>query len=141
MKRREFINTGLVSVATGLVAPKLALAGDNQQTMAGGVFFTKKNPGRWGEKVASHLPNVETESAREKVIVKVTTAHGMDGYNHYIVKHVLLDQKYNYLDEKIFNPMKDKVPESTFTLENYKGYIHVLSMCNQHDVWLKGVKI
>jgi len=140
MQRRDFINLGLVSAGVGLVAPGVAIAG-KKQNLAGGVYYTEKNPGRWAKKVAGHLPNIEIKNKGSKVDVTVTTAHGMDGYEHYIVKHVLLDQNYKFLDEKMFDPMKDKVPVSSFTLENYKGYLHVLSMCNKHDVWLKGVKI
>lgn len=141
MERRDFINLGVAGSIGSLLLPGSALAGNDQQNMAGGVFFTKQNPGRWSKKIAGHLPNIEIERNKGKVTVKVTTAHGMDGYKHYIVKHVLLDQNFNFLDEKMFDPMKDKIPASTFTLEKYKGTIHVLSMCNKHDVWLNSITV
>ena len=140
MERRDFINLGIVGAGSSLIMPGVAMAKKNQ-ILAGGVYITEKAPGRWKGKEAGHLPNIKIKDVDGKVTVTVTTAHGMDGYKHYIVKHVLLDQNYKYLDEKMFDPMEDKVPTSTFILKNYKGYIHVLSMCNKHDVWLKGVKI
>ena len=141
MERRDFINLGLAGSVGGLLMPGVALAGTDQKNMAGGVFYTKQNPGRWSKKIAGHVPNIEIERVNGKVTVQVSTSHGMDGYKHYIVKHVILDQNFNFLDEKMFDPMKDKTPASTFTLENYKGNIHVLSMCNQHDVWLNSMSI
>lgn len=140
MQRRDFINVGLIGASASLIAPGISHAGE-KQNLAGGVYYTEKNPGRWSKKVAGHLPNIKLIKQVDKLTVKVTTAHGMEGYEHYIVKHVLLDQQYNFIDEKMFDPMKDKAPVSEFTLENYKGYLHVLSMCNKHDVWLKGVKV
>ena len=141
MERRGFINLGLVGGIGSLLLPGVALAGNDQKNMAGGVFYTKQNPGRWSKKIAGHLPNIKIERDNGKVTVQVSTAHGMDGYKHYIVKHVMLDQNFNFLDENMFDPMKDKIPTSTFTLENYKGNIHVLSMCNKHDVWLNSINI
>ena len=141
MERRDFINLGLAGAVGSLLMPEYTLAGNDQKHMAGGVFYTKQNPGRWSKKIAGHLPNIKIERVNGKVMVQVSTAHGMDGYKHYIVKHVILDQNFNFIDEHMFDPMKDKIPISTFTLENYKGTIYVLSMCNKHDVWLNSKNI
>ncbi len=141
MQRRDFINLGLAGFGASFLAPEIVMAKNGQKNMAGGVFYTKQNPGRWSNKVAGHLPNIEVERKDGSVIVKVTTAHSMDGYKHYIVKHLLLDQDYNFLGEKVFDPMKDKIPYTKFTLENYKGTVYALSMCNLHDVWLNSVEL
>lgn len=142
MERRNFLHLSLVGVSGTILTPKLVLAGTKKQGVAGGVFYTKENPGRWSKKVAGHLPNIEIEqSANEASKIQVVTAHEMNAYKHYIVKHVLLDQNYNFLDEQLFDPMKDKTPTSIFTLDNYKGAFYVLSMCNKHDVWLNSAKI
>ena len=141
MERRNFIGLSIAGVGASLVSPKIAVAGNDEQAMAGGVFYTKQNPGRWSKKIAGHLPNIKIERDNGKVTVQVSTAHGMDGYKHYIVKHVILDKDFNFMDEKMFDPMKDKIPTSTFTLENYAGTIHVLSMCNKHDVWLNLINV
>ena len=120
MERRNFINLGIVGAGYSLVMPGIAMAKKNQN-LAGGIYFTEKSQGRWEGKAAGHLPNIKIKDVDGKITVNVTTTHGMDGYKHYIVKHVLLDQNYKYIDEKMFDPMKDKVPTSTFTLKNYKG--------------------
>ncbi|KAF3976973.1 MAG: hypothetical protein HFP77_09215 [Methylococcales symbiont of Iophon sp. n. MRB-2018] len=141
MQRRDFINLTAVSAGASLVVPVSAAFARSKDNAEGGVYFTKKNPGRWSNKVGGHLPNIKIKKYDNKINITVTTAHAMDGYAHYIVKHVLLDQNYNFLDEKMFDPTKDQVPVSNFTLENYKGYVHLLSMCNKHDVWLSGKKV
>ncbi|MCK4840295.1 MAG: hypothetical protein KAT04_00260, partial [Methylococcales bacterium] len=110
MQRRNFIGLSLAGVGISFLAPGTVEAKKISQQMVGGVFYTKQNPGRWSKKIAGHLPNIEIERSNGIVKVQLFTAHGMDGYKHYIVKHVLLDQDYNFLDEKIFNPMNDKAP-------------------------------
>ncbi len=141
MERRDFIGLSVAGVGASLLSSKLVAAETGQQSMAGGVYYTKENPGRWSKKIAGHLPNIEIQRNGGKITVQVVTAHGMDGYKHYIVKHVLLDQDYNYLDEKMFDPMKDEAPISSFELKNYKGTVYALSMCNKHDVWMNEAKI
>jgi len=65
----------------------------------------------------------------------------MNAYQHYIVKHILLDQDFNFIAEKLFDPTKDKIAVSDFNINNYKGTIHVLSVCNKHDTWLNSTVI
>lgn len=140
MNRRNFMRWGLAGAglmtlnATPLLAAETKTA---ELIGAGGLFYTKENAGRWAGKVATHLPTVEIE----KSTVKVTTAHEMNGFEHYIVKHVLLDKNYQFLDEHFFNPTVDKIAVSTFTLPNYKGTLHVLSLCNKHDLWLATIEL
>ncbi|MDD2661916.1 MAG: hypothetical protein PHY54_19905, partial [Methylococcales bacterium] len=107
MDRRDFIRLSVAGVGAGMVAPAMALADSGKQA-AGSIYYTKDAPGRWSDKVATHLPNIEIEKAGGKVAVKIVTAHEMKGYEHYIVKHVLLDQNYKFIDEYLFNPDKDK---------------------------------
>ncbi len=139
MKRRDFMRLGLAGAGLTVLntTPVLAETKNAQLIGAGGLFYTKENAGRWAGKVATHLPTVEIE----KLTVKVTTAHEMNGFEHYIVKHVLLDKNYQFLDEHLFNPTVDKVAISTFSLPNYSGTLHVLSLCNKHDLWLTTVEV
>lgn len=141
MERRDFIRLGVAGVGAGIVAPAMALADSGKQVGAGNIYYTKDAPGRWGDKVATHAPNIEIEKAGSKVTVKIVTAHEMKGYEHYIVKHVLLDQNYKFIDEYLFNPTKDKTAISTYTLHDYSGPIYALSMCNKHDLWLNGAQV
>jgi len=142
MERRNFIKFTVAGLGATVVAPSLALAEPAKQLPAGAdIFYTKDSPGRWSGKVATHLPSIQVEKADGKVIVKVITAHEVKGYEHYIVKHVLLDKDYKFLNEYLFDPTKDKEPVSTFTLENYQGTIYALSLCNKHDLWLNSAEV
>jgi superoxide reductase len=141
MERRDFIRLSVASVGAGIVMPTMAMADNGKQIATGNIYYTKDTPGRWSEKVATHLPNIEIQKMGENVAVKIVTAHEMKDYEHYIVKHVLLDQNYKFIDEYLFNPAKDKAAISTFTLRDYSGPIYALSMCNKHDLWLNGAEV
>ncbi|MEZ0184877.1 MAG: hypothetical protein AB9Q23_00645 [Candidatus Reddybacter sp.] len=109
--------------------------------MAGGVYFTKANPGSWSEKVGGHLPTIELVKSADDAVVKVATDHGMDAYAHYIVKHVVLDKDFNFIAEHMFDPTKDKVPISEISVGTYRGLINVLSVCNKRDTWLNTAQV
>ena len=139
MNRRNFMRLGLAGAGlmTLNATPLLAETKQAELIGAGGLFYTKENAGRFAGKIATHLPTIEIE----KSTVKVTTAHEMNGFEHYIVKHILLDKNYQFLDEHFFNPTTDKVAISTFNLPNYSGTLHVLSLCNKHDLWLNSIEL
>lgn len=140
MDRRKFIQLGLAGGASTLIAPEIILAA-TPGPMAGGVYYTTDAPGRWDKKVSSHLPNIEIEKQANSAKIQIITRHGMEDYEHYIIKHVLLDSNYRFIDEQQFTPGKDERPESEFTLEKYSGPIFALSVCNQHDTWLNMAEI
>ena len=142
MERRDFICLSVVSVGAGIIAPTIALANSENLVRGGSdIYYTKEDPGRWSEKVTTHLPNIEIEKAGAMITVKVATAHEMKGYEHYIVKHVLLDRNHKFIEEHMFDPAKDSEAISTFMLQDYSGPIYVLSMCNKHDLWLNGSEV
>lgn len=143
MDRRNFIRLGITSAVGTLVVPRSILAAGQsiEPGMAGGVFYTREAPGRWNKKVSSHLPNIEIDKKPEGTVIQVETRHTFDGYNHYIVKHVVLDKDYGFVDEHMFDPLKDEHPLSTFTLQDYSGPVFVLSVCNVHDTWLNSAVI
>ena len=130
MNRRGFIRLSALGVTAGIIAPTGVLA--SSSSMAGGVYYTKDAPGRWSKKVGGHLPTIEVSGKK----IQVTTSHGMTEYEHYIIKHTILNDKFEFITENMFDPMKDKAPISQFDLGNYTGRIHVLSACNKHDTWL-----
>ena len=140
MERRNFIRLGIAGIGGSIVVPELAIAKAAAPT-AGGIYYTKDTPGRWGKKVAGHLPNIELEKGKGSVSVRVNTGHEMKGYDHYIVKHILLDKNYNFLDDHMFNPMKDKAAISTFVVKGYHGPLYALSVCNKHDTWLNMIEV
>jgi superoxide reductase len=130
MDRRGFIRLSAFGASAGIIAPASVLA--SSSSMAGGVYYTKDAPGRWNKKVGGHLPTIEVSGKN----IQVTTSHPFDGYNHYIIKHMILNDKFEFIVENMFDPMKDKAPISQFSLDDYSGRIHVLSACNIHDTWL-----
>jgi len=146
MDRRSFVRLGIVSGAASFIAPALARAGSAtsllSSNLAGGVFYTKEAPGRWGKKVGGHLPRIKKEvDTAGKVKISVATAHPMSGYKHYIVKHMLLDKDFRFVAEKMFDPAKDKTPVSTFNLDKYSGPLYALSVCNKHDTWISVIEV
>lgn len=141
MERRNFIKLNMLGLGVSILAPSLSLAKNVTPSPVSDIYYTKESPGRWKEKVAGHLPAIGIEKAGGKITIKIVTSHEMKGYEHYIVKHVLLDKNYKFLDEHLFNPEKDNAAISTFTLENYTGAIYALSLCNKHDLWLNSATI
>lgn len=141
MKRRDFMRLSLVSAGAGFIAPSIAVASNNKQCNASrDIYYTKEHSGRWSEKVATHLPNIEIIKIGADTTVKIVTAHEMKAYEHYIVKHILLDKEYKFIDEHLFDPTKDSAA-STFVLKDYSGIVYALSMCNKHDIWLNSAEI
>lgn len=141
MDRKSFIQLLTLGSAAGIAMPTTATEEPKAMVkpngMAGGVYYTKDNPGRWGTKVGGHFPVVTVSGKR----VQIVTPHEMNEFEHYIVKHVVLDDNFDFIDEKRFNPKVDKAPISKFTLADYSGRIHVLSVCNLHDTWMNTAEI
>jgi superoxide reductase len=143
MDRRSFIQ-GIGAV--GVITPTFALATPTDKLcysdLAGGLFYTESAPGRWREKVATHLPQLEKQTTDEGMVkIRTVTNHEMRDYEHYIVKHILLNQDFKFLDEHFFNPTVEKKAVSEFEVNNYKGMLYVLSVCNKHDTWLNQIEI
>ncbi len=141
MNRRNFVRWLSTGTAAAVITPKIASAAGDCQAMAGGVFYTRERPGRWANKAGGHLPQLEITRHPAGIRLKALTAHEMRGFEHYIVKHVVLNQRYQFVTEKIFDPQKDEVALSEFDLGNYQGRVHVLSVCNKHDTWLNHIDI
>ena len=141
MDRRSFIRISLAGASTGIIAPQMVLAGSmgkiSHDKMAGGVYYTKESPGRWSKKAGSHSPILEKSDKG----IRVVTGHPMKPGEHWIIKHVLLDNNFQFIAENIFNPEKDKAAISSFELSGQKGAIYALSVCNLHDSWLSMIEV
>lgn len=136
MQRRLFLKgLGLVGIASSLTGSGIAMAGGRldpmQSKFAGSLFYTMEAPGRWAGKEASHVPMIE----RTGNMIEVTTGHEMDGYTHYIVKHILLDENLDFVAETMFNPEND-APISTYDITGMTSVLYAVSLCNKHDAWL-----
>jgi len=110
-------------------------------SLEGVLVFTKEKPGRWIDKVGSHLPSMTLLRKDEKIIITVMTMHEMQS-EHFIVKHLLLDQHFSLIGEKIFLPQSHQVAQSVHFLESsYQGVLFAVSICNKHDVWLESLVV
>lgn len=137
MERRDFIRLSVASAGASLAAPAIVFAAEEKPVPpAADIYYTKENQGRWAGKAATHLPTIEISKTAGETSVKIVTPHEMKGYEHYIVKHVLLDKDYKFINEHLFDPTKDSIAQSTFVLQNYSGPIYALSLCNKHDLWI-----
>lgn len=145
MDRRIFIKSSVLGSLTGVAANGListaSAAEAGMDRFAGSVYYTKDKPGRWSAKVGGHLPSiaVKGEGAERKAVL--LTAHEMKAYEHYIVKHILMDKDMKILGEKLFDPTKDKAASSEFYIGDYSGVLYAISMCNKHDTWLNSVSV
>ena len=135
MDRRNFIRFGVAATAGGLIVPSISLA-EGTMSGAGGIYFTKDQPGRWAAKAGGHAPMITLQKGDGQTAVEVVTPHEMKQYEHYIIKHILLDKDYNFIAEYMFDPDKDLQPRSEFKLDGYSGALFAISTCNKHDTWL-----
>ncbi len=132
MKRRDMIVTAFTGAAAIAALPRQAKAAPASWT---NVLYSQDNPGHWKGKEAGHAPVVVVSDGK----ISVRTNHPMTDA-HYIVSHAVTLDDGTFLDRKTFTP-KDE-PVSEFALPaGYKGGITVASTCNQHDVWIKEVKV
>lgn len=142
MKRRDFIRLSAAVTGVAAAAPVAGLAETCKPAGPGpDLYYTKETPGRWSGKEATHSPVIEISKSANETTVKILTPHEMKGFEHYIVKHILLDKDYKFLNEHMFDPTKDKIAASAFTLKNYSGSLYALSICNKHDLWLSSAEI
>ncbi len=140
MKRRDFIRLTAIS-AGATILPSISHATSKHSASTADLYYTKNSLGRWEGKAATHLPTIEVSKTKEEVTIKITTPHEMKGYEHYIVKHVLLDKDHKFLGEHLFDPTKETTPVSSYTLKNYIGTVYALSFCNKHDLWLNSADV
>ena len=145
MRRRDIIGVAGLALPAGVLAPRPAAAADPcvvnlESRMAGGVYLTREDPGRFPDKASGHVPMIDVQGESGGTLnVRVLTPHEMRGHDHYIVKHQILNWAFEVMDEHLFDPTRDEAPVSTFTVKEYGGPLYALSMCNLHDVWLSGV--
>lgn len=136
MRRRTLLKMGLFGTTAAVFAPRVALSSQNpanpfSSPLAGSIFHTVDSPGRWAGKEGLHVPAIE----RSGSTIEVVTSHEMDGFNHYIVKHTVLDENFGFVGETMFDPETDS-PVSRHDIRDLRNVVYALSMCNKHDMWL-----
>jgi len=146
MDKRSFLRLTLAGGGLSLFASKEVYAAIMESPLksklAGGMFFTEDALGRWNKGTASHhVPQLEKQTTGGKTQLHVAAAHPMDGLDHFIVKHQLLNQDLKFLQEHLFKPTVDKKPEHVFDLGNHKGVVYAITVCNVHDVWVNMIEV
>ena len=104
------------------------------RALAGKVFYSNDQPGRWKGKEAGHVPLIKIDKDKNSVLVRAATNHPMEP-NHNVIKHILMDEDLNFIQEQVFNQQFD-MPRSRFELNGYKGRLYIGSLCNLHDNWI-----
>lgn len=136
MERRHFITGSIATAGLGLTG-NMALAA--APSLEGSVYYTTKKPGRWAKKAAGHSPIIETEKTASGLVAVIRTPHEMTA-EHFIVKHVLMDENFNLLGEKVFDPAKDPAALSSYNVAK-ASKLYAISICNKHDTWLSEVSL
>ena len=139
--RRIFLKGFFSLILLKYLSPDLSHADEDTNyilngPLAGSFYYTKKKPGNRNNLVQSHSPILEINENT----LSVFTPHEMKGYDHYIIKHIVLDSRFNIISEKVFDPATD-TPISKHNIMGYKDKLYVLSVCNHHDTWLDFIKI
>ena len=127
--RRQFLK-GSVAAASLLAITKITPVQAAENSFAG-VIYTKKNPGKWGKKVGSHLPSIHIENGQ----VNLATKHPMSA-KHYIIRHTLVLEDGTVVGAKTFYPDTKKATSDYTLPAGYKGKIYATSFCNLHDFWV-----
>ena len=112
---------------------------DAIRELAGKLFYSEDRPGRWKGKEKGHVPLIKIDKDNNNILVRAATNHPMDP-NHNVIKHVLMDENFNFIQEQIFNQQFD-MPRSRFELNGYKGRLYIGSLCNLHDNWINWVDV
>jgi superoxide reductase len=107
---------------------------DAVRMLAGKLIYSADAPGRWAGKEHGHVPLMRLERIADEVAVQIVTRHPMSS-DHYIVKHMVLDQNFEILGETMFDFTFD-YPQSHFRLKGVSGRLFAVSLCNIHDSWL-----
>ena len=146
MDKRSFLRLTLAGGGLSLFLPKAVYAAMMESPLksklAGGMFFTEDALGRWNKGTATHhVAQIEKQTAGGKTQLHVTSAHPMDGLDHFIVKHQLLNQDLKFLQEHLYKPTVDKKPEFTFDVGNHHGVVYAITVCNVHDMWVNMIEV
>ena len=140
MDRRAVLRLGIAGAAGSLFIPRGVLAAGPSAAftsrLAGGSSIPRNGLGDGARRSVGHLPMIERAGNK----IEVTTGHPMKGFRHYIVKHMILDDDFQFVAEKMFDPKKDS-PVSTHDISKLREKVYVLSMCNIHDVWLNSLQL
>ena len=102
-------------------------------------IFTRSDPGAWGGKEDSHVPQIAYEKVETGLKVTVTISHEMNPEKpHYIMYIKLKDGEGNLLGEKEFQAADEKA-QAIFEVTGVPGKLIAYEKCNLHGVWMDEV--
>jgi len=103
--------------------------------------YTRDDPGPYGGKEDSHLPQVEYIRSNGGLEVTVRVQHEMNPDKpHYIMWIRLFDETGNLLGEKEFQATDEKA-EAVFMLDSVPSILKAYERCNLHGIWMEVVTI
>lgn len=105
------------------------------------IVFTRSDPGAWGGKEDSHVPQIVYERMDTGLKVTVTVSHEMNAEKpHYIMNIMLKDGADNLLGEKEFQATDEKA-EAIFELTTVPSKLIAYERCNLHGLWMDEVDV
>jgi superoxide reductase len=105
------------------------------------IIFTRSDPGAWGGKEDSHIPQIAYEKIEAGLEVTVTVSHEMNPETpHYIIYIKLKDGEGHLLGEKEFQAADEKA-EAIFKLTTVPGKLVAYEKCNLHGIWMDEVVV
>ena len=104
-------------------------------------IFTRSDPGAWGGKEDSHVPQIVYEKIEAGLKVTVTVSHEMNPEKpHYIMNIKLKDGSGKLLGEKEFQAADEKA-EVIFELTTVPGKLVAYERCNLHGLWMDEIDV
>ena len=105
------------------------------------IVYTRDDPGAWGGKEDSHIPQIVWEKTVTGLKVTVSVNHEMSaGKPHYIMWIRLWDETGQILGEKEFQPDNQKA-EAVFEIEGMPAVLKAYQKCNLHGIWMEVVDV
>lgn len=105
------------------------------------MIFTRSDPGAWGGKEDSHVPQIVYEKMEAGLKVTVTVSHEMNPEKpHYIMNIKLEDGEGQLLGEKELEATDEKA-EAIFELTTMPSKLVAYERCNLHGLWMDEVAV
>ena len=105
------------------------------------MIFTRFDPGAWGGKEDSHVPQIVYEKMEAGLKVTVTVSHEMNPEKpHYIMNIKLEDGEGQLLGEKELEATDEKA-EAIFELTTLPSKLVAYERCNLHGLWMDEVAV
>jgi desulfoferrodoxin-like iron-binding protein len=104
-------------------------------------IYSRSDPGVWGGKEDSHVPQIAYEKMEAGLKVTVTVTHEMNPEKpHYIMYIMLKDGEDNLLGEREFEAANEKA-EAIFELTTMPSKLVAYERCNLHGLWMDEVVV